>query len=148
SFPDAPDVMLWPAQPCVESDVIIYVRGFEATPCDSFLAAYRSGDREITIRTLTHTDRRCAVAPSVFYAVRIPFGRLPAGPQTVQVHRRMLMMEGADVVDSLVTGSEISFSVASACPDPPLPGPAENLPYVQHIATVPSPACPDRPVQV
>ena len=43
SFPNSPDVLLWPAQPCVDSNVIIYVRAFLATPCDSFLSAYRSG---------------------------------------------------------------------------------------------------------
>jgi hypothetical protein len=148
SFPNSPDVLLWPAQPCVDSDVIIYVRAFLATPCDSFLSAYRSGESEITIRTITHSDRQCDIAPYRFYAVRIPFGQLPAGPQTVQVRRNMLITQGGVVTDSLVNDSQVQFSVASACPAPPPPMPAGDLPYVDHVAKVPTPACPERPVIV
>src|SRR5262249_44368917 len=42
----------------------------------------------------------------------------------------------------------LAFSVTDPCPDPPLPVPAEDLPYVDHVTTVPAPACPDRPVVV
>lgn len=148
SFPNAPDVILWPQHPCIEDDLVFYVRGYVSTPCDSFLGAFRSGDREITIRTLLRSNAQCGAAPSVFFAVPIAFGRLPAGPQTMVIRRRVLSWDGVTPPDSTTSSDEVSFSVANACPDPPPPFPAADLPFVDSVTTVPSPACPDRPVNV
>ena len=122
SFPNAPDVILWPPHPCIETQVTLYVRGYVATPCDSFLAAYRTGDREIVVRTLAHADFRCAVAPSEFFAVPISFGQLPAGPTTIVIRRNMLSRSGG-TIDRLRhhrrTKCRVRDELVQLRPDPP-----------------------------
>ena len=137
--------LLHPARPCVQDGVTLFVRGYLATPCDSFAGAFRAADGAVVIRQVTRAHVDCAVGPSTFFAVPIAFGPLPAGPQSIALHRRFLVMQSDGSVDSTTADSTIAFQVAADCPIPPPPLPADQLPLVDRAGTAPSPPCPDRP---
>ena len=46
------DLLLRPGQPCGTQNVVLLVKGFTPTPCDSFLGVTRVPGQPITIRTL------------------------------------------------------------------------------------------------
>jgi hypothetical protein len=137
----AQEWVLHPPQPCVDDAVILYVRGFVSTPCDSFIFAHRSGEREVTIRTLVHEGYACFAAPIPF-AVPIEFGALPAGPQTITIHHRYLVLHANGTLDSTTVDTPVGFEV-TACVRP-VPVPIEQVPYVDRAVTVPAQPCPER----
>jgi hypothetical protein len=149
SFPDVPDVLLNPAAPCLLTPITFFVRGYHATPCDSFIFAYRSGENEIVIRTIARSNADCPAPPAAFYSVPISFGMYPVGTHTIAIRRHQLSWTGDPAsIDSVVTTSEISFTVTEACPEPPPPVPVLELPYVSAARTLPIRACDDRPTSV
>src|SRR5437867_7320092 len=105
SLPPNAEWVLLPSQPCLEDDVVLCIRGYEATPCDSFISAYRTGERDVVVRTLVVIDRQCFAAPYEFFSVPIHFGPLPPGPQSLTIHHHWLSQMSDGSLDSTVTDS-------------------------------------------
>lgn len=130
-----------PQHPCVDDPVNLIIRAYHSTPCDSFIFGGRVGERQVLIRTLIHEGVYCFAAPFP-YPLPIPFGTLPAGPQTINISRHSLVLHTNGTIDSTVADSSISFEVSAVCP--PLPTmPADQLPYVDSVLTVPFRPCPE-----
>lgn len=133
--------LLHPEQPCVDDDVVLYVRGFSSTPCDSFIFAGRTGDRQVLVRTLIREGVFCFAAP-IPYAIPIHFGTMPAGPQSIALRHQYLVLHPDGTLDSTTFEINVGFSVTSTC-EVPVPIPADQLPYVDQVLTSPVHPCPE-----
>jgi hypothetical protein len=135
---------LEPASPCVRDSVFMIVRGYVATPCDSFLGAEAVTPLHVRIRTQVHADRRCFAPPSVFYPVPVALGRFPAGPHTGIVEVETIEIRDDGSRTRLVQQFRFDFVVRADCDSiPPAPPP---LPYVSHIAVGPGGLCGQGPI--
>jgi len=141
----APDLVLHPKAPCDQDEVIAYLRGYVSTPCDSFIGVSQVAGQPITVRTLLRTDRQCAVAPSVFFAVPASLGRPIAGSHSFIVRRQRLTLDSNGVLDSTSTESRYDYVVRSDCPLIPQPWVTE-LSYVDTALTVPGQPCLGEPM--
>ncbi|HKQ59232.1 MAG TPA: FlgD immunoglobulin-like domain containing protein [Candidatus Eisenbacteria bacterium] len=127
---------IYPPAPCVSDTVFMIVRGYEATPCDSFMSAEAVNPLLVRIRLHDYGDRRCFAAPSVFYPVPVVLGRFPAGTHQGIVEYQ-ITTEYDDGSTTITTRSEtFSFNVTSSC---------RGLPYVSSITTEPQVPCATRP---
>lgn len=131
-----------PRFPCVRDSVTMVVRGFVATPCDSFAGAEAIGPLHVRIRVQHYADRYCFAAPFQFFPVPVPLGVFPAGSHTglVDVETTVITQDSATTVST--QQFRFDFNVTSECGPPPQPGP---LPYVNSIGTDPGQPCAARP---
>ena len=136
---DTADLVLYPASPCAQDSVTVFVRGYVATACDSFVSAERVGERSIRIRTQVHSSIRCFAAPSEFFSVPVPMGRFGAGPQSIEILREIIAVGTGNPPDTARSTEHFSFNVSDLCTDPAVP--AEQLPYVVSVATIPAAPC-------
>ena len=135
------DVLLFPDAPSVLDTVTVFARGFVATPCDSFLGAERSGPASIRIRTQVYDARACLVAPFQFFSVPVVMGRFPAGTNRIEIERQVIHVGTDGSRDTIGTRIALFFDV-SETRHLPAPIPAEQLPFVLQVGTVPNPPCP------
>ncbi len=139
SFAFAPEALVYPPIPCADQDVTILVRGFEATPCDSFLSAERMDAHTIRVRTQVYSTRECLAAPFEFFSVPVVMGRFPAGSNQIVLLRETIVRDEVGVRDTTRTTSSLSFDVATSCSSASLP--AQQLPFVEEIRAFPDPPC-------
>src|SRR5262245_45121755 len=132
-----------PPFPCSSDSVFMIVRGFVATPCDSFAGAEAIGPLHVRIRTQHYVDRYCFAAPFQFYPVPVPLGVFPAGTHSglVDLERTEIHDDGTTTVSTRQVRFE--FMVSSECLPPVPPNPP--LPFVDAIGTDPEPACATQP---
>ena len=132
-----------PASPCTRDPVFMIVRGFVATPCDSFMDAEALGPLHVRIRRQVYVDRQCFAAPVQFYPVPVALGRFTAGPHMGLVDVETVERRSDGSVTRATQQFRFDFVVAAECPEPPPPpGP---LPYVASIGTDPPHPCAGRP---
>src|SRR5262245_64305431 len=87
------DLIIYPPAPCTADTVTLLVRGFVATPCDSFLSVERYGLNQVRIITQVYSTRECFAAPFQFYSVPIVMGRYPAGRNQIMVERKLVVRD-------------------------------------------------------
>ena len=141
SWPDTmagPDWSLTPATPCIRDSVTLTVMGFYDTPCDSFIGVERLDSLHVRVRSLVRDGWACAVAP-IPYRIRVPLGRFPAGPQTLDIEYEIVHLDGPAVYFEY-RHTFVNFQVSSECPTRPGP-----LPYVHRILTEPQVPCAQKP---
>lgn len=143
-----PSWRIEPPHPCVADSVSMVVRGYVATPCDSFVGAEAISPLFVRIRTVTRIERHCFAAPFIFYDVPLPLGTFIAGTHSgIVEHETTLLRE--DGSSTLSTQQfRFGFEVAPECsipPPPPLPG---ELPYTHTIRTEPPRACAWQPTSL
>lgn len=138
--------LLHPEQPCVDDDVVLYVRGFRPTPCDSFIFAGRTGERQVLVRSLIREGYACFVGP-IPSAIPIHFGTMAAGSQSIELRHEYLVLHPDGSIDSTTYTIHVGFDVTPTCGTPP-PVPADRLPFVSSVYTVPFRACPERATSV
>jgi len=136
-----------PANPCVIDSVFMIVRGFVATPCDSFLGAEAIDPLHVRIRTQVYMDRACFAAPFIFYPVPVALGRFPAGPQMGLVDVETIKIRQDGSTTTATQQFRFDFTVADSCPGAPLP-PPELPPFVRSIGIDPEQPCNDRPTSL
>jgi hypothetical protein len=141
------DALLFPKAPCTQDTVTVFVRGWIATPCDSFLGAEKTGPRSIVVRSQVYAYRQCLAAPFQFFSVPVVMGTFPAGSSSIEIVHEVIGIGGENARDTTRTSSSLSFDVSPVC-QPPVPVPAEELPYVLHVGTVPNPPCPNQAVTI
>ena len=142
-----PDWVLYPAAPCTQDTVTLFVRGYVATPCDSFISAEKVDDHTVRVRTQVYSTRQCFAAPFQFFSVPVVMGRFPAGANEIRIIRETIARDEIGTRDTTRVTIPLAFDVTSTCTQPP-PVPADKLPYVISVATNPSPPCADRPTTV
>jgi flagellar hook capping protein FlgD len=135
-----------PAVPCELDSVFMIVRGFVATPCDSFISAEAVSPLFVRIRRLTYIDRRCP-EPAIFYPVPLALGRFAAGQHTGTVELVTIQMRSDGSSTTLEQAFRFDFTVAADCSIPPPPTPGA-LPYVHSIGTEPPRACAGQPTSL
>lgn len=138
-----------PPQPCVLDSVSMLVRGYVATPCDSFVGAEAITPLFVRIRQVQRIERQCFAAPSIFYEVPLPLGRFIAGTHSgiVEVATTLLREDGTSTL--MTQQFRFGFEVAAECSiPPPPPPPTDTLPYVQTIRTEPPRACAGQPTSL
>ncbi len=138
---------LEPAAPCVHDSAFMLVRGFVATPCDSFIGAEAITPLFVRIRTQVNVERLCFAAPTIFYGVPVPLGRFAAGPHMGIVEVETIQMQSNGSSTRLAQQYRFDFVVAAECSIPPPPSPLP-LPYVHTIGTEPPRPCAGRPTSL
>ena len=136
-----------PAIPCVHDSVFMIVRGFVATPCDSFLGAEAIDSLHVRIRTQVYADRACFAAPFIFYPVPVSLGSFAAGPHVGLVDVETIEIRQDSSTTTSTQQFRFGFSVSDQCLPPP-PVPPGPLPYVNSIGTVPQQPCATRPTSL
>ncbi len=150
-LPDSTGILtswrLEPVSPCVQDSIYMIVRGFVATPCDSFLGAEAIDSLHVRIRTQVYADRMCFAPPLVFYPVPVGLGRFAAGSHAgiVDVVTAYVREDGS--ATRMVQQFRFEFVVSPDCPTPPPPTPPP-LPFVNAIFTDPPHPCAERPTSL
>src|SRR5262245_35356182 len=135
-----------PRLPCIHDSVTMVVRGFVATPCDSFMGAERIGPLHVRIHVLHYADRYCFAAPILFYPVPVPLGVFPAGSHTGLVDVLTTTITGDTASTDALQQFRFGFDVTPECgQEPPPPG---QLPYVNSIGTDPEHPCSTQPTSL
>jgi len=140
---DVPSLVTWrlhPAHPCVQDEVALIVRGFHATPCDSFIGAEAVGPGRVRVRTQVHDLRLCFVGPTEFFDVPVALGRFPAGPNAIEILSEIVHVGSDGGPDTARFESRLGFDIAAEC----LP-PVGDLPFVNGAATDPRRPCAEKP---
>ena len=150
SLPDTTGILtpwrLEPARPCVHDSVFMIVRGFVATPCDSFLGAEAISPLFVRIRRQVNVDRACFTGPTTFYPVPVALGRFAAGAHAGIVELVTTEVRNDRTTTRLAQQFRFDFVVDSLCEIPP-PGPGP-LPFVHSIGTEPPRPCAGRPTSL
>jgi hypothetical protein len=137
-----------PARPCVNDSVFMIVRGYVATPCDSFIGAQAITPLFVRIRQQVRVELACFVGPTIFYPVPLALGRFPAGTHSgiVEVVTTQLREDGSST--TMTQQFRFGFEVAATCSIPPPPPPPGPLPYTHTIGTEPERACAGQPTSL
>jgi hypothetical protein len=141
------DLFLFPKAPCAQDTVTVFVRGYVSTPCDSFVGAEKTGPNSIVIRQQIYAYRQCLAAPFQFFSVPVVMGTFPVGSNSIEIVHEVVGIGGDHARDTTRTSTTLTFDVAPVC-QPPAPVPADDLPFVLRVGTVPSPPCPGQPVTI
>lgn len=136
---------IYPQSPCANDTVVVMVRGFLPTPCDSFIGAFKVNETTVRRITQAYFQRYCLTVPLHSFTVPVVMGRFPAfGLHTIQVENWTIIRdEAGTVVDTSKATSTLSFFVGDSCR--PAQIQAGKLPFVVRVSTAPLPPCPDRP---
>lgn len=137
-----------PPHPCYLDSVSMVVRGYVATPCDSFIGAEAITPLFVRIRQVARIERRCLIGPTIFYPVPLPLGRFPAGTHSgiVELETTLLREDGTSTL--MTQQFRFGFEVAAECSIPPPPPPPGPLPYTHTIRTEPLRACAGQPTSL
>mgnify|MGYP001615481924 CR=1 FL=1 len=134
-----PGWSLSPYSPCVRDSVTLIVMGFASTPCDSFIGVDKLGALHVRVRTLVRDGYHCFAAP-IYFPIRVPLGRFPAGPYTLDLENQVVHLAQDGTTHTETTHTPVSFYVTADCPPPP-----GLLPHVGAIFTDPRLPCPEKP---
>jgi len=126
-----------PAQPCPRDQVYLLVRGYVATPCDSFIDARRLDPSHVRIRTLIRDGMACLVGPSQFFVVPVLLGSFPVGPVVVDVEHEIVHLAPDGSTRSEFLHEPFAIDVQPEC-HAPVP---TSLPGVSVIRTEPAVPC-------
>lgn len=137
-----------PELPCFQDSVYMVVRGFVATPCDSFAGAEAIDSAHVRIRVQVYDDRRCLAAPSIFYQVPIGLGRFAPGQHMGLVDFETTHVRGDGTSYREVQQLRFVLGVSSDCPIPQPPPPPTPLPFVDAIFTAPLHPCAGQPTAI
>lgn len=137
-----PGWSLAPGAPCTEDSITLTVMGFYDTPCDSFIGVEKLDPLHVRVRALVRDGYACFVAP-IPYPIRVPLGRLPAGPKTLDIEYETVHLAEDGSLTSEFRHTPVNFVVTADCPTSPGP-----MPWVRQIYTKPEIPCAQQPTSL